>query len=224
MPGRSVLASKLTCRPPPRPTRERNRPGRPASSQRRAQMNDGLGREVDEVLLRTGTTGFLRHLSGVIPPDRPPPSPFERGAKGIPPVAALAPVPGGLHRPERVLTQILPGTQDVEPITQIVFEMPSGELWPQIPDHIEDAGSARDAACRVARSRHGRGTPGGSHRSFFFNGVATQGGCRPPSARRTVTSRRPGDSVAPESRCAVSRVWLLRYRSLFTELRGRHAD
>jgi hypothetical protein len=44
------------------------------------------------------------------------------------------------------------------------------------------------------------------------------------SASCTVTSRRPGDSVAPGSRSAVSRVRFLPYRSLFTELRGRHAD
>jgi hypothetical protein len=92
--------------------------------------NNRLGREVDEVLLRTGTTGFLRHLAGVVPPDGPASSVFERGAMGVPPIAALAAVPGGLPRPERVLTQIVPGTQDVDPITQIIFEMPSGALRP----------------------------------------------------------------------------------------------
>jgi hypothetical protein len=86
--------------------------------------NHELGR-LDEVLLRTGDTGLLRHLSGVSGRDGAPPSPFERGAAGIPPIEMPGEVPG---RPGKIIPlQVLPGTRDVIPIRHIVLELPTGE-------------------------------------------------------------------------------------------------
>lgn len=85
--------------------------------------NRQLGR-LDEVLLRTGITGFLRHLAGVMGQDGPPPSPFERGAGGVPPMEMPGAVPG---LAEPLLMAVRAGTRDAEPMGQIVLESPTGE-------------------------------------------------------------------------------------------------
>src|SRR5262245_44042312 len=84
--------------------------------------NQRLGR-LDEVFLRTGFVGFFRHVAAVGGRGGERPSPFQRGAHGIPPIEMLAAAPGS---PYEVLWELIEGTNDIHALRQIVFERADG--------------------------------------------------------------------------------------------------
>lgn len=91
--------------------------------------NAMIGR-CEEQFLRVGHVGTLRWHLGMQGRDGPPPSPYERGAAGAPPVRATAQVVG---IPYPVLLESEFGTDRAEAMSQIVFFDDRASAWIQLP-------------------------------------------------------------------------------------------
>jgi len=83
------------------------------------KCNTHVGDAVETEFLRTGAIVFFRWLLGVSGRDGLPPSPFYRRAAGMPPIPMTGRAPGFDYD---LLFEVDPGTQDVYPLRQVVFE------------------------------------------------------------------------------------------------------
>ena len=81
--------------------------------------NTHIGDTVETEFLRTGAIVFFRWLVGVGGRDGLPPSPFYRRAAGIDPILMTGRAPGFAYD---LLFEVVPGTEDVYPLLQVVFE------------------------------------------------------------------------------------------------------
>jgi hypothetical protein len=105
------------------------------------QCNRRLG-ALDEVLLRTGFVGFFRQAVGVEGRDGERPSPFERGAHGVPRMVMQGAAP---NAPYPMLWEPVAGSArgedraQAQPQRQIVFERGAGDAVPVfIPAWMRD--------------------------------------------------------------------------------------
>ncbi len=89
--------------------------------------NTRIGNAVETHFLRAGPIAFFRWMLGIEGRDGLPPSPFYRGAGGAPPLYMYGRVP---EFPYDLLWEVDPGTRDVYPLRQIVFEHPLAEAHP----------------------------------------------------------------------------------------------
>lgn len=85
------------------------------------QCNNELGNRVETQFLRAGPTGFFRWLVGIQGRDGLPPSPFYRGAGGAEPIYVVGKAPDW---PFEILLELEPGTENVCPLRQIIFDHP----------------------------------------------------------------------------------------------------
>ncbi len=83
--------------------------------------NKKIGDAVETEFLRAGPIAFFRWMVGIKGRDGLLPSPFYRGAAGVPPLYMLGRAP---NFPYDLLWEVHPGTQDVYPLRQVVFEHP----------------------------------------------------------------------------------------------------
>jgi hypothetical protein len=81
--------------------------------------NNRIGREIETHFLRSGQIVFFRWLLGIEGRNGLPPSPFRRGESGIPPLLMTAQIPGF---PYPLALEVEPGTENVYPLRQIVFD------------------------------------------------------------------------------------------------------
>jgi hypothetical protein len=96
------------------------------------ECNLHLGKAVETEFLRTGAIVFFRWLVGVSGRDGLPPSPFYRRAAGIPPILMTGRAPGFDYD---LLFEVDPGTEEVHPLRQVVFEHPLLERPRAAPIH-----------------------------------------------------------------------------------------
>ena len=102
------------------------------------ECNTRLGNAVETEFLRTGAIVFFRWLLGVMGRDGLPPSPFYRRAVGIPPILMMG-RPAGFDYD--LLFEVDPGSEEVYPLRQVVFEHPLLERPRAVPIHDRMRGS-----------------------------------------------------------------------------------
>jgi len=85
------------------------------------ECNTRIGNQVEVQFLRAGDVAFFRWMLGIRGRDELPPSPFYQGAGGAPPLYMLGCPPG---YDNNLLWEVEPGTDNVYPLRQIVFEHP----------------------------------------------------------------------------------------------------
>jgi hypothetical protein len=108
--------------------------------------NNQLGR-LDEVFLRTGFAGFFRHVADIAGRDKERPSPFQRGAAGVPPIEMRGAAPGTQYE---ILWELIPGTNNAQPLRQVVFEDPDGRTHRvQITDRMKEEPGLLQAEIRT---------------------------------------------------------------------------
>jgi len=98
-----------------------------------------IGERVETQFLRGGPIAFFRWLLGIEGRDGLPPSPFYRGAAGAPPLIMHGRAPGFAYD---LLWEVEPGTRDVFPLRQVLFEHPlvgihSIPIFDRMRDHPE---------------------------------------------------------------------------------------
>jgi hypothetical protein len=81
--------------------------------------NTHIGDAVETEFLRTGAIVFFRWMVGVSGRDGLPPSPFYRRAAAMPPILMVGRAPGVDYD---LLFEVEPGTENVYPLRQVVFE------------------------------------------------------------------------------------------------------
>ncbi len=89
--------------------------------------NRRIGDMVETQFLRAGPIAFFRWLLGIEGRNGLPPSPFYRGAAGAPPLYMFGRAPGFQYD---LLWEVHPGTEDVYPLRQIVFDHPLAGTHP----------------------------------------------------------------------------------------------
>lgn len=98
--------------------------------------NTEIGNRTETQFLRAGPTGFFRWLLGVCGRDGLPPSPFLAGAAGAPAMEMLGRLPDSEYD---LLFEVNPGTENVQPCRQIVFEHAiAGRRPVRITDRMRD--------------------------------------------------------------------------------------
>lgn len=85
------------------------------------KCNNRIGNTAEVQFLRAGPVAFFRWLLGIEGRDGLLPSPFYRGAGGAPPLYMLGRAPGFDYD---LLWEVEPGTENVYPLRQIVFDHP----------------------------------------------------------------------------------------------------
>lgn len=89
--------------------------------------NAEIGKRVETEFLRAGPISFFRWMLGIKGYDGLPPSPFYRRAAGVPPIYMIGRAPGFSYD---LLWEVEPGTENVYPLRQIVFEHPLAGAHP----------------------------------------------------------------------------------------------